>query len=94
MVVEMLTMAVEPEHHEMFLAAQEAVWTRFLKQQPGFIRNEIWIDADDDHHVHCVIWWNSVEEWKQITPEQVAAIDSRLGPLYREPVMREFRVVA
>ena len=91
---EMLTMAVDPEHHEMWLAAQEAVWTRFLEQQPGYVRSEIWLDAADDHHLHVMIWWSSREEWKQITAEQVAAIDSRLGPLYREPVVREFRVVS
>ncbi len=93
MVVEMLTMAVDPEHHEMFLAANEAVWTRFLEQQPGFVRKEMWVEPGDEGRIHCMIWWSSREEWKRITPEQVEAIDSRLGPLYREPVMREFRVV-
>ncbi len=93
MVVEMLTMEVAPEHHEMWLAAQEAVWTRFLEQQPGYERSEIWVDAENESLVHVVIWWRSREEWKQITPEQVEAVDARLGPLYREPVVRELRVV-
>lgn len=94
MVVEMLTVAVDPEHHEMWLAAQEAVWTRFLEQQPGYVRSEVWLDVEDEGRLHVVVWWRSLEEWKRITPEQVEAVDSRLGPLYREPVVREFRVVS
>ena len=94
MVVEFLSMEVDPELHEMFLAADEAVGTRFLERQPGFVRKEAWIDPDDEGHVHVVIWWNSREEWKRITPEQVEAIDMRMGPIFREPVVREFRVVA
>ncbi len=54
----------------------------------------MWVDPDDEGHVHAVIWWSSREEWKRITPEQVEAIDRRMGPIFREPVVREFRVVA
>jgi len=93
MVIEVLTFDVPPADRDAWLELEEAVWSRFLEQQPGFVRKEIWIPEDDDQTVHAVIWWETMEQWKAIGPETVAEVDKRMGDLLIEPTCQALRVV-
>ena len=93
MVVELLTFEIEPEIREAWMDLEERVWSRFLERQPGFVRKELWVSDDAPSEVHAVIWWESMEQWKSITPEQVAEVDERMGDLVREPTCRAMQVL-
>lgn len=92
MVIEMLTFEVAVDEQPEWLALEERVWSRFLEQQPGFVRKEIWIEDVRPDHVIVVIWWDSMELWKRITPEQVAEVDRGMGDAWRDCTMRVFDV--
>jgi uncharacterized protein (TIGR03792 family) len=93
MVVEELELAVAAEDVAGYVEADERVWTAFLRTCPGFVRKEVWVPVERPGVVLVQIWWRSYEEWKSITPEQVAEVDARMGEWYRDAICRE-RLVA
>ncbi len=93
MVIEFLTFAIDPADQDEWLAVEEGEWSRFLETRPGFVRKEMWRSHDDPGAVHAVIWWDSVESWKAITPDEVRAVDARMGRWLREPTCRSYDVV-
>lgn len=93
MIVEMLTFAVEPAQQAEWLAVEEEVWSRYLESRPGFVRKEMWRDPGRVEFLHAVIWWSSRALWKQITAEQVAEVDARMGDWFRDSTMVEYEVV-
>ena len=80
MVIEFLTFSVAPDDLDDWLAADAANWTRFLEQQEGFVRKEIWQPSDDPSTVHAVIWWRSEAEWKRIPADELARVTDAMGP--------------
>ncbi|MEM7287210.1 MAG: TIGR03792 family protein [Actinomycetota bacterium] len=95
MVVEMLSFDVDPQVRGAWLEADARVWTAFLETCDGFVRKEVWVDADDEGApVRVVIWWGSMAQWKAVGPEAVAEADARMGDLAVEPTCRAFEVVA
>jgi uncharacterized protein (TIGR03792 family) len=84
MVIEELRFAVEPGDRAGFLAVEEQVWTEFLRTVPGFLRKEVWVPSDHSSSVVVMIWWESMEHWKAVTPEQCAEVDARMGTWLRE----------
>ncbi|GEM_PF-2565028 len=60
MILEVLTVRVEPERLEEFVALDREVWTETLRKQPGFIRKEAWLGEDPDE-VTFGVWWESRE---------------------------------
>ncbi|HTN79330.1 MAG TPA: TIGR03792 family protein [Acidimicrobiales bacterium] len=94
MIVEELTLDVDDGDIEAFLDADARVWTAFLSRQAGFVRKEVWLPHDRPGSVVIMVWWESREMWKAITDEQVAAVDARMGEWFREPAVREYRVVS
>jgi uncharacterized protein (TIGR03792 family) len=92
-VIELLTFNIEPHDREEWLTVEERVWSRFLEQQPGFIRKEMWISYDDDTEIHAVIWWETMAQWRAISPETVARVDAEMGSWARVPTMKSMRVV-
>ena len=93
MVVEMLTFEVAPSERDAWLSVEEQVWSRFLEAQPGFVRKEMWVSSDNPVSVHAVIWWESLEQWKAITPAQVADVDARMGEWFRDATVQAFDMV-
>ena len=93
MIVEELTLHVEDRDLEGFLDADARIWTAFLSAQPGFIRKEVWVPADRPDTVVIMVWWANRQLWKAISDERVAAVDREMGEWFREPVVREHRVV-
>ena len=92
MVIEWLTFAVPADEQDEWLDIEESIWTRFLETQPGFVRKEVWVEDNSPDLVHAVIWWESLALWKQITPEQVDAVDQRMGKAWRACTMRVYDV--
>ena len=90
MVIEMLTFDVARADRDEWLEVEGEVWTRFLEQQDGFVRKEMWVSSDDPTAVHALIWWASLDQWQAIGPDEVAAVDRRMGPWLREATMRAF----
>ncbi len=93
MVVEVLTVEVDPAERSGWLQADETVWTRHLRTCDGFVAKERWLDPERPGEVTVVIWWASREQWKAITADEVAAVDARMGEWRREPRCREYRVL-
>jgi len=102
MVVEFLTFHVPVDERAEWLDVEEQHWSRFLARQPGFIRKEIWVpevelnaDQSPEAHlrVHAVIWWESLELWKAIAPDELNAVVEAMGPYEREAVCDTFRVL-
>lgn len=60
----------KPETRECFLKLDAEIWTAFLKQQPGFLSKQIWIDDAAPQTLHMIIAWQSKEEWEQIAQEE------------------------
>lgn len=94
MVVEYLTFAVEPTELARWLEVEEQIWSRFLEQQPGFVRKQMWVERGDEPHVHAVIWWRDMDAWQAVGAEAVARVDELMGPWLREAIScRTFDVV-
>ncbi len=93
MVVEWLTFEVPLGLRDVWLEREEEVWSRFLEKSPGFVRKQMWVEEGDARLVHAVIWWESRELWKRITPAQVDEVDRRMGDLWRDCTMRVYDVV-
>lgn len=93
MVVELLTFEVDPDERDAWLATEERVWSRYLERQPGFVAKQMWVEEGDEGRVHAVIWWESREQWKAITAEEVARVDADMGAWLRPLTARELRVV-
>ena len=93
-VVEFLTFTVQPSDQAGWIAADDRVWTTFLRRQPGFVDKQVWTDRSDPHLVHAVITWADEESWKAIPPDALARADDEMGVWQRPLVMRVFDVVA
>ncbi len=93
MVVEFLTFAVAPDELDEWLDVERRVWSRFLETVPGFLRKEMWQPAGEPGTVHAVIWWESREAWKAVTPEAVAETDERMGQWFRPSSVAQYSVV-
>ena len=94
MVIEELHFRVAPGEQDAFLAKEAEVWTGFLKTCDGFVDKQVWIADDDPASIVVMIWWESMGQWKSITPEQVDEVDARMGEWVRPVVfVRALRVV-
>lgn len=93
MVIEWLTFIVNEEERPAWLRVEEDVWSRFLEACDGFERKQMWIEEGAPDVIHAVIWWESREKWKQITPDIVQTIDGRMGSFLRSCTMRVFDVI-
>ena len=92
-VVEFLTFDVPAEEQEAWLAIEERHWSRFLEAQAGFEGKQIWVNPDEPHKVHAVIWWESVAHWKAIPDHDLAAVADAMGDHERQPVLTTFNLV-
>ena len=81
MVIEELTLTMPPSRVEAFLARDAEVWTAFLTEQSGFAGKEIWLPVDRPGTVVAIIRWDTMDQWRAITAEQVAAVDAEMGDL-------------
>ena len=76
--VEYLVFEVKPELVDQFLELDHEYWTLFLKDQPGFISKEVWVNKSKPGEVSMITYWNTMEEWKSIPVEKLIEINTEL----------------
>lgn len=76
MVIEWLKFSVDPELRECFIQKDDEIWTPLLSSYPGFLGKQAWISPDDLSEVVIVIHWESMETWKAIPVEALAATEA------------------
>lgn len=93
MVIEFLTFRVDPDERDAWMEIEERTWSRFLERQAGFVRKQLWVDVDDDAHVHAMIEWETLDQWKSIPEDELAAVDEAMGTWRRDCTCRTYRVI-
>ncbi len=93
MVIEFLTFHVPVDERQQWMQVEEAAWSRFLEGQDGFVRKQLWVDVDEPDDVHAMIEWESLEHWKSIPEDELAAVDASMGTWKRDCTCRTFEVV-
>lgn len=83
MVIEELHFIVDPSERDAFLERETEIWTGFLKTCDGFVDKQVWVADDEPSRIVAMIWWNTMEQWKTITPEQCDEVDARMGEWLR-----------
>ncbi|MBE9029969.1 TIGR03792 family protein [filamentous cyanobacterium LEGE 11480] len=90
MVIEWLTLMVPADWHERFIAADTAIWTHFLAQQPGYVGKQIWRNPAKPDELTLLIHWQSRQQWKAIAPTALAAVEQE----FRQNLGRSFDIIA
>ena len=79
MVIEWLKFRVQPEIREKFVEQDQAIWTKALATQSGFLGKEVWINPDVADEIILVIRWQTHEQWKAIAPDLLAQTEESLN---------------
>jgi uncharacterized protein (TIGR03792 family) len=82
--VEYLVFEVNPALIDRFIEMDHHYWTLFLKEQPGFISKEIWVNKSKPGEVTAIIYWNTPEEWKSIPVEKLMETDKKFSEAFGE----------
>ncbi|MEG4940229.1 TIGR03792 family protein [Microcoleus sp. F4-D5] len=80
MIIEWLKFKVPPEKWEAFIRRDEEVWTAGLRNFPGYLGKEIWVDAVEKEVV-MLIRWETREQWKSVPQSTIDELDSQMGDL-------------
>ena len=80
MVIEWLRLKVPPEKLEAFIRRDEEVWTAGLRNFPGYLGREIWVDAMENEVV-ILIRWETREQWQSVPQSTIDELDSQMGDL-------------
>ena len=80
MIIEWLRFKVPPEKGEAFIQRDEEVWTAGLKNFPGFLGKEIWVDSVENEVV-MLIRWETREQWKSVLQSTIDELDRQMGDL-------------
>ena len=94
MVIEVLEFDIDPSERDEWLKCEENNWSRFLEEQPGFVRKQMWQSADNPSKVHAVIWWESMAHWKAIPSDQLDDVARAMGSLERTPTLSVYDVIS
>ena len=92
MIIEWLKFRVPAEKCEAFIQRDEEVWTAELRNIPGFLGKETWVDSERNEVVF-LIRWETREQWKSILQNKIDEIDQLMGDLQMPIVeFREYQV--
>ncbi|OCR02531.1 hypothetical protein BCD67_01190 [Oscillatoriales cyanobacterium USR001] len=80
MIIEWLKFRVAAEKCEAFIRRDAEVWTAGLRDFPGFLGKEVWVNLEQNEVVF-VIRWETREQWKSIPPSKLAELDREMGDL-------------
>jgi uncharacterized protein (TIGR03792 family) len=80
MIIEWLKFKVPPEKLEAFIQRDEEVWTAGLKNFPGYLGKEIWVDSVENEVV-MLIRWETREQWKSVLQSTIDELDRQMGDL-------------
>lgn len=63
--VEELVFKMKESYIDTFIQIDHDIWTAMLSKYKGFVRKENWVNREKGE-ITSVIYWSSLEEWKQI----------------------------
>ncbi|MBE9007881.1 TIGR03792 family protein [Fortiea sp. LEGE XX443] len=96
MVIELLKFQTDPNLREKFIQKDAEIWTTALAKYPGFLSKEVWINPNNPSEVTLIIRWETREQWKAISPADLAVIDGKfaqaLGNTYQMVELAEYQV--
>ena len=79
--IEMLVFTVRAGDMRRYLTVDKAIWTSFLSCQDGFVSKTNLVGShqsmDNATEVYQLIEWASLEQWKNISNEQLAKINDQ-----------------
>lgn len=93
MVIEFLTFPVTESERAQWMEVEERTWSRFLEQQPGFVRKQLWVERGRPDEICAMIVWADDESWFSIPADKLAEVDAAMGPWWRDCTLRTFDVV-
>ncbi|MEM9216167.1 MAG: TIGR03792 family protein [Cyanobacteria bacterium P01_F01_bin.150] len=76
MVIEWLQFRVNEDAREEFVERDRAIWTTALAKYPGFEKKDVWISPEDPNEVICVVYWETMDQWKSIPVSDLEAIET------------------
>lgn len=83
MVIEWLKFEVAPDLIDHYIKVDEEVWTTTLRQYPGFLGKQVWLDPDHLDAAILIIYWSDREAWKNVPADVLEATEKefvkRLG---------------
>lgn len=91
--VEHLVFEVNPELIDRFIELDHQYWTLFLKEKPGFISKEVWVNQSRPGEVTTVICWNTLEEWKSIPEAELIETDKTFSQAFGQENFRLVKAV-
>lgn len=93
-VIEELTLTIAPERRAAYLDRDAEVWTPYLEGRDGFLGKEAWLPDNQPDTIVFIIRWASMQQWKAITPQDVAEVDKQMGDLVVDSLTcRSYQVV-
>lgn len=88
--VELLTFSVPPQLAEKFVELDDSIWTETLARYDDGLQKEVWLDGENRGRVTTVIYWSSLERWKSVPAEVLAATQKR----FDEAFAADYRLIA
>jgi uncharacterized protein (TIGR03792 family) len=85
MIVEWLRIQVAPEQREAYVQKDYEIWTNFLRQQPGFLRKDVWISTDNLSEVVLSIHWATLEQQQAIPKPDLEEVKQRFKAALSSP---------
>lgn len=80
MIIEWLKFKVDAEKCDAFIQRDVEVWTVGLRNFPGFLGKETWVNLEQNEVVF-VIRWETREQWKSIPESKLEELDRQMGDL-------------
>jgi len=66
MIIEWLKFEIASDLIDLYIEVDEEVWTATLKQYPGFLSKQIWLDPNHPNQIILIIHWASREAWQGV----------------------------
>ncbi|MFM7449053.1 MAG: TIGR03792 family protein [Leptolyngbyaceae cyanobacterium] len=83
MVIEWLKFEIAPDLIDQYIEVDEEVWTTTLRQYPGFLGKQVWLDPNHLNIAILIIYWSDREAWKSVPADVLEATEKefvrRLG---------------
>ena len=75
MIIEWLKFEIASELINHYIEVDEEVWTTTLRQYPGFLGKQVWLDPNHPNAAILIIYWSDLEAWKSVPAEVLEATE-------------------